>query len=69
MASEIAAKAQNAFVDDDFESAADLYTQAIELNPNDADLFADRAQANIKLGYFTGAVYFCIFIELRVPIL
>ncbi|CAA3024979.1 suppressor of G2 allele of SKP1 [Olea europaea subsp. europaea] len=53
MASEIAAKAQNAFVDDDFESAADLYTQAIELNPNDADLFADRAQANIKLGYFT----------------
>lgn len=56
MASEIAAKAQHAFVDDDFERAVDLYTQAIKLNPYDADLFADRAQANIKLGYFTEAV-------------
>ncbi|KAL2543714.1 Protein SGT1-like protein B [Forsythia ovata] len=64
MAGEIAAKAQDAFFDDDFERAVDLYTQAIKLNPNDADLFADRAQANIKLGYFTGAVYFRFFIEI-----
>ncbi|KAL2516762.1 Protein SGT1B [Abeliophyllum distichum] len=56
MASELAAKAQGAFFEDDFERAVDLYTQAIKLNPNDADLFADRAQANIKLGYFTEAV-------------
>ncbi|KAK8938491.1 hypothetical protein KSP39_PZI011566 [Platanthera zijinensis] len=49
-------KAKEAFVDDNFELAADLYSQALELDPKSADLYADRAQANIKLGNFTVAV-------------
>ncbi|KAI3961552.1 hypothetical protein MKW92_032746 [Papaver armeniacum] len=48
--------AKEAFVDDNFELAIDLYTQAITLDPSNPDLFADRAQANIKLENFTEAV-------------
>lgn len=56
MATELAEKAREAFLDDDFQIAVDLYSQAITLNPASADLFADRAQANIKLNNFTDAV-------------
>ncbi|XP_073007901.1 protein SGT1 homolog [Typha latifolia] len=56
MASDLEKKAKEAFVDDDFELAVDLYTQAIEMEPENADLYADRAQANIKLGSLTEAV-------------
>jgi suppressor of G2 allele of SKP1 len=55
-ASDLESKAKEAFVDDDFELAADLYTQAIEAGPATAELYADRAQANIKLGSYTEAV-------------
>ncbi|XP_074281743.1 protein SGT1 homolog B-like [Silene latifolia] len=48
--------AKEAFIDDHFELAVDLYSQAIDLNPNLPELFADRAQANIKLSNFTEAV-------------
>lgn len=54
MATELAAKAKEAFVDDDFDVAVDLYSKAIDLDPNCAEFFADRAQANIKLENFTG---------------
>jgi suppressor of G2 allele of SKP1 len=47
-------KAKEAFIDDHFELAVDLYTQAIALNPTNPDLLADRAQANIKLNSLTG---------------
>ncbi|GFZ01462.1 phosphatase-like protein [Actinidia rufa] len=56
METDLAERAKEAFVDDDFETAVDLYTQAISLNPRNVDLFADRAQANIKLKNFTEAV-------------
>ncbi|KAI8546277.1 hypothetical protein RHMOL_Rhmol07G0104700 [Rhododendron molle] len=56
MAPDLANQAREAFVDDDFRSAVDLYTQAIDLNPRSADLYAERAQANIKLNNFTEAV-------------
>ncbi|XP_030501871.2 protein SGT1 homolog [Cannabis sativa] len=56
MATNLAEMAREAFVDDNFELAVDLYTQSIKLNPRNADLFAERAQANIKLGNFTEAV-------------
>ncbi|KZV41020.1 hypothetical protein F511_13996 [Dorcoceras hygrometricum] len=56
MASDLEAKAREAFIDDHFELAIDLYSQAISLNPNSAELFAGRAQANIKLRNFTEAV-------------
>ncbi|KAL5727164.1 Cochaperone protein [Ranunculus cassubicifolius] len=49
-------KAKEAFVDDDFELSVNLYSQAIDVDPKNADLFADRAQANIKLHNFTEAV-------------
>ncbi|WCJ36739.1 hypothetical protein M5689_017920 [Euphorbia peplus] len=49
MASDLERKAKEAFVDENFELAADLLTQAITLKPNTAELYADRAQANIKL--------------------
>ncbi|KAL9392245.1 hypothetical protein Peur_016165 [Populus x canadensis] len=49
-------KAKEAFIDDHFELAVDLYTQAIALNPTNPDLLADRAQANIKLNSLTEAV-------------
>ncbi|GER25208.1 SGT1 [Striga asiatica] len=54
--SDLVAKAKEAFIDDHFELAVDLYSQAISLSPNNAELFADRAQANIKLQNFTEAV-------------
>ncbi|CAD5174115.1 unnamed protein product [Musa acuminata subsp. malaccensis] len=56
MASDLARSAKEAFVDDDFELAVDLNTRALELDPANADLYADRAQANIKLNNFTEAV-------------
>ncbi|KAG5539612.1 hypothetical protein RHGRI_019972 [Rhododendron griersonianum] len=56
MAPDLANQAREAFVDDDFRSAVDLYTQAIDLNPRSADLYAERAQANFKLDNFTEAV-------------
>uniref|UniRef100_A0A0D9V339 Protein SGT1 homolog n=1 Tax=Leersia perrieri TaxID=77586 RepID=A0A0D9V339_9ORYZ len=55
-ASDLESKAKAAFVDDDFELAAELYTQAIEVGPATAELYADRAQAHIKLGNYTEAV-------------
>ncbi|KAL8137201.1 hypothetical protein V2J09_003202 [Rumex salicifolius] len=56
MAMDLEKKAKEAFIDDHFELAVDLYSQAIDLNPNYAELFADRAQANIKLQNFPEAV-------------
>ncbi|XP_054787635.1 protein SGT1 homolog [Prosopis cineraria] len=55
MATDLEAKAKEAFVDDHYELAADLLTQAIAINPS-AELYADRAQANIKLSNYTDAV-------------
>ncbi|KAF5733121.1 Phosphatase-related [Tripterygium wilfordii] len=56
MASDLEKKAKEAFIDDHFELAVEIYSQAIDINPNSAELFADRAQANIKLNNFTEAV-------------
>ena len=49
MTSDPKTKAKDAFIDDHFELALDLYSQAIKLNLENAELYADRAQANIKL--------------------
>lgn len=54
--SDLEKKAKEAFVDDNFNLAVDLYTQALYMDANNADLLADRAQANVKLGNFTEAV-------------
>ncbi|WZY69341.1 hypothetical protein YC2023_001581 [Brassica napus] len=57
MAKELAAKAKEAFVDDDFDEAVDLYSKAIDLDPNCAEFFADRAQANVKLENLIGNLF------------
>lgn len=63
--SDLEKKAKEAFIDDHFELAVDLYTQAIALTPTNAELFADRAQANIKLRNFTGnGKLVCLFLLL-----
>ncbi|XP_059298846.1 protein SGT1 homolog [Lycium ferocissimum] len=56
MASDLITKAKEAFIDDNFELAVDLNSQAIAITPNNPELFVDRAQANIKLHNFTEAV-------------
>lgn len=56
MAQELENKAKEAFFDDDFSLAVDFYSQAIEIDPTNANLFADRAQSYIKLNAFTEAV-------------
>ncbi|KAG5533809.1 hypothetical protein RHGRI_027863 [Rhododendron griersonianum] len=56
MASDLETRAKEAFIDDHFELAVDLYSQAIAMEPANAELFADRAQANLKLNNFTEAV-------------
>ncbi|PSS34288.1 Protein SGT1 B like [Actinidia chinensis var. chinensis] len=56
MASDLETRAKEAFIDDHFELAVDLYSQAIDMDPNNAELFNDRAQANIKLNNLTEAV-------------
>lgn len=61
--SDLEIKAKEAFIDDHFELAVDLYTQAIALNPNHAELYADRAQANLKLDNFTGTLIAISFRE------
>lgn len=63
-ATDLAKKANEQFVDDNFEYAVELYTQAIAIDPTKADLFADRAQANIKLGNFTGILFFSLIVFL-----
>ncbi|KAL5567872.1 hypothetical protein UlMin_024447 [Ulmus minor] len=56
MASDPEKQAKAAFIDDHFELAVELYSQAISLNPKNAELYVDRAQAHIKLSNFTEAV-------------
>ncbi|GFP93725.1 protein sgt1 homolog [Phtheirospermum japonicum] len=66
--SDLETQAKEAFIADHFELAADLYSQAIALSPNNPELFADRAQANIKLQNFTGEIdkVFFFLISFRV---
>lgn len=56
MASDLEKQAKEAFIDDHFELAVDLYTQAIAVDPKNSELYSDRAQANIKSNNFTEAV-------------
>ena len=53
-ATDLEKKAKEAFVDDDFEFAVNLYTQALNMDPSNVDLYADQAQANIKIDRFPG---------------
>uniref|UniRef100_A0A0C9S569 Protein SGT1 homolog n=1 Tax=Wollemia nobilis TaxID=56998 RepID=A0A0C9S569_9CONI len=56
MVEDLAKKADEALVDEDFERAVELYSEAIRLDSLNATLFCRRAQGNIKLKNFTDAV-------------
>ncbi|XP_020966967.1 protein SGT1 homolog B isoform X3 [Arachis ipaensis] len=56
MASDLQARAKEAFVDEDYDLAMDLLTKAIAFESNNAQYYADRAQANIKLNNLAEAV-------------
>ncbi|CAK8574446.1 unnamed protein product [Lathyrus sativus] len=52
-------KAKEAFVEDHFELAVKLLTQAILLDPTKPKLYNNCAQANNKLNNFTD-LFFCL---------
>lgn len=54
MAEELGRKADKAFVDEEYETSVQLYSDALQLNPSDAVLFASRAQAYLKLDRYMG---------------
>ncbi|KAK3446874.1 protein SGT1 homolog isoform X1 [Eucalyptus grandis] len=56
MASDLETIALKAFINYDFERAVQLLTLAISFRPNDAELFAERAEANLSRCYFNEAV-------------
>ncbi|BDA41785.1 Protein SGT1 homolog [Coccomyxa sp. Obi] len=56
MAEQLVQQAHAAYVDEEFVTAIDLYTKAIAISPNDADLYASRAQSYIKEERFLEAV-------------
>lgn len=53
---DLKARADQAALDNDFEIAVDLYTQAISMSPNDAVLFTRRSGAYMRLRNFTGTL-------------
>jgi suppressor of G2 allele of SKP1 len=55
-ASSLANEANAMFVDEDFETALDLYSQAIEVSPQCAELYVLRAAVHLKTENFTSAI-------------
>ncbi|KAL9225364.1 hypothetical protein vseg_001299 [Gypsophila vaccaria] len=48
--------AKEAYIDDHFALAVELYSTAIDLNSTQPQLYVERAQSNIKLSNFNEAV-------------
>jgi len=55
-AAELANEANSVFVDEDYDTALDLYTQAVAAAPGCADLYVSRAQVHLKKDDFTSAI-------------
>jgi suppressor of G2 allele of SKP1 len=55
-ASSLANEANALFVDEDFDSALDLYSKAIEVSPQCAELYILRAAVHLKMDNFTSAI-------------
>ncbi|XP_034870428.1 small glutamine-rich tetratricopeptide repeat-containing protein beta isoform X1 [Mirounga angustirostris] len=49
----------NHMKEENFAAAVDCYTQAIELDPNNAVYYCNRAAAQSKLGHYTDAIKDC----------
>lgn len=56
MAEDLEKKGHQAFVDEDFEEAVNLYTEALSLEPQNAAVLSSRAAAHTKLENYTDAV-------------
>ncbi|RVW43085.1 Protein SGT1-like [Vitis vinifera] len=56
MAVELERKAGVAFIDEDYKLAVELFSKALKIRPNNAELLASRAQANIMLHDYLEAV-------------
>ncbi|KAL5721283.1 Cochaperone protein [Ranunculus cassubicifolius] len=54
---DVAKKATDALIDGEYQIAIDLYSEAIDADPTNADLYTDRAQACIKRGDFQGIAF------------
>jgi len=54
-AAELANQANSVFVDEDYDNALDLYSQAVAVAPACADLYVARAQVHLKKDDFTSA--------------
>ena len=52
-------KANIFYIDEDYESAVQAYTSAIDSIKNDAKLYSSRAAANLKLKKYTSALEDC----------
>jgi suppressor of G2 allele of SKP1 len=55
MAAKLIVDANCAFIDEDFETAVELYTQAIDLEPS-SDAYSSRAAVHLKMENWTEAV-------------
>eukprot|EP00802_Teleaulax_amphioxeia_P008239 Tamp_08247.p1 GENE.Tamp_08247~~Tamp_08247.p1 ORF type:complete len:361 (+),score=125.18 Tamp_08247:228-1310(+) len=55
-AADLANEANSVFVDEDYETALELYTQAVAAAPACADLYVARAQVHLKKEDFTSAI-------------
>ncbi|KAG0565195.1 hypothetical protein M758_8G166800 [Ceratodon purpureus] len=55
-AEDLEKRGHTAFVEEDFEEAVNLYTEALTLEPSSASLFITRAAAHTKLENYTDAV-------------
>jgi len=49
-------KGNKAFADADYIKAVDMFTKAIELDPNNHTLYSNRSAAYLKLDQFTEAI-------------
>lgn len=54
MAEDIEKRGHAAFVDEDYEEAVNLYTEALALEPANATVLSSRAAAHTKLENYTG---------------
>lgn len=53
-AEDLEKRGHTAFVEEDFEEAVNLYTEALSLEPSNASLYITRAAASTKLENYTG---------------
>jgi hypothetical protein len=61
-----AASANAAFVDDDYDTALDKFTEAIRCHPT-SEYFSSRAAVHLKMQNYTGPDQFSSFITQQTP--